>query len=583
MRSKVKILLILVALSFGATQVFARFESLLFPEVQLFGLIAYGGFLAICLAGIFCAAFIPNNWLRWGFGLLISLAGIMVGTFERTVQDHMSYDAFISMINASASLHEAWGQHGGAILTGCVQALLLFLGIGLGRPDPAPRHGKKLAAIPVVSLMALIGILFVRGGDGARGLPASYTGSAYALLYAYERATAEIQPREPVALPVANSENSDGDIVLLVDESISGQYLDINHPAGVRSGLKDSNAGVAVHNFGLAASISHCSAAVNYTLRHGGTRDAYRRINGSKPSIWSYAKTAGMETIYIDAQRTGKIFDNLMDEEELRDIDQWVQFEAVPIQRRDHAAADALADFLNDGKRQFIYVNKIGAHFPIHDKYPDAYLHYKPALQRGRFLDISDTGDRDGFTGSQDSWVRYRNAYRNTLLWNVGAFFDRLLSQADLGDATLIYTSDHGQNLHERGGTGVVTHCSPDPQPEEGLVPLTVLTSPQSSQVSGANDWARAAAQGNNRSSHFQIFPTILGMMGYDQTAVKSIYGSSLFTSGDDPFSFNYQFNARLGRSPQWKKINLQEIAGPPVTDYIAASGSAPKKVAAAR
>ena len=264
-----------------------------------------------------------------------------------------------------------------------MQALLLLLGIGLSTHRAGRAHSKKLIAAPLLILLVLAGILFIRGGDGARGLPPGYTGAAYSLLYGYERSTDVVAPRGPVSLPLVRPLNGDGDIVLLVDESISGQYLDINSDRGVYSGLKAPGKGVAVHNFGLAVSIAHCSAAVNYTLRHGGTRDDYVRINGTMPSIWSYARKAGLETVYIDVPRTDRIFNNMMDEAEAKDIDRWIQFDDVPIQRRDHAAADALAGLLNDGKRQFIYVQKIGAHFPIHDKYPDAYMRYRSA-QGGR-------------------------------------------------------------------------------------------------------------------------------------------------------------------------------------------------------
>jgi len=570
MLTKLKILLILAALALGSAQTVVRLESLITPELQPLSLIAYTALLGLCLVGIFSAAFIPVAVVRWSFALLISLAGVIVETYQSSVEDHMPYDAFISMINASGSLHEAWGQYAGAIVIGGVQALLLFLGIGLSIHHPVKAHSKKLIAAPLLILFVLAGILFIRGGDGARGLPASYTGAAYTLLYGYERSTEVIAPREPVKLPVVHPVNGDGDIVLLVDESISGHYLDINNPDGVRSGLLDPDSGVSTHNFGLAVSIAHCSAAVNMTLRHGGTRDDYVRINGSMPSIWAYAKKAGMETVYIDVPRTKRIFNNLMDESEMKDVDQWIEFDDVPIQRRDHASADALAGFLNDGKRQFIYLQKIGAHFPIHDKYPDEYMRYKPALPRGQFLHIADTGDREGFSGSRDSWVTYRNSYRNTLTWNVGAFFDRLLGQADLGGSTIIYTSDHGQNLHERGGTGVVTHCSPDPVPEEGLVPLVVLDTPEAAGQPGAIDWDDAIARGRDRSSHFQIFPTLLEMMGYDPEAVQAIYGKDLLTANQAPFAFNYQYNARLGRTPSWKEIDLDAIAWPPLSDYRA-------------
>src|SRR3546814_15752863 len=93
-------------------------------------------------------------------------------------------------------------------------------------------------------------------------------------------------------------------------------------------------------------------------------------------------------------------------------------------------------------------------------------------LPRGQHEDVSDTGNREGFGGTREDWRRYRNAYRNTLLWNVGAFFDRLFERADLSAATLVYQSDHGQDLPERANPGLNPPCSSDPVPAERLVPL---------------------------------------------------------------------------------------------------------------
>ena len=195
-------------------------------------------------------------------------------------------------------------------------------------------------------------------------------------------------------------------------------------------------------------------------------------------------------------------------------------------------------------------------------------MKYKPALPRGSWLNTSDTGDRTGFSGSPESWIRYRNSYRNTLIWNVGAFFDRILPKANMKNATIIYTSDHGQNLHERGGEGVTTHCSPDPVPEEGLVPLVVIDAANSPYKTAKWNWGDSVHAEFNRSSHFRIFPTMLEMMGYNQKQVTDLYGQNLFTRNADPFSFNYVFNARLGRDPEWKKIKLNDIAYPPISDF---------------
>ena len=77
--------------------------------------------------------------------------------------------------------------------------------------------------------------------------------------------------------------------------------------------------------------------------RYGGTRADYRRINATGPSLWAYAHRAGLRTVYIDAQRTGGALHNEMSGAERTEIDEFVQFDRVPVRNRDMAAADRLA------------------------------------------------------------------------------------------------------------------------------------------------------------------------------------------------------------------------------------------------
>jgi glucan phosphoethanolaminetransferase (alkaline phosphatase superfamily) len=327
--------------------------------------------------------------------------------------------------------------------------------------------------------------------------------------------------------------------------------------------------GVDIFNYGFAASIANCSADTNVTLRYGGTRADYMRINSTQPSIWQYARAAGLRTVYIDAQRTGGNLQNLMTELEKQDIDEFVQFDQTRVRDRDMAVADRLIALLGNDRAELVVVNKMGAHFPVHDKYPDDFMSYRPALPRGHFQEVADTGSRDGFNGRQDDWVLYRNAYQNTVLWNVGEFFQRLFRQGDLSNAVLIYTSDHGQDLHERGNPGLNTHCGGDPVEEEGLVPLVLI---QGSQLQTL-DWHGALAQNKDRSSHYNIFPTLLQLMGYDPAGVESAYGKSLNQPTEDAFTFNYRFNARLGAKPAWKHIDLDSIVTPPPAQTEMAAG----------
>jgi hypothetical protein len=532
-------------------------------SVLLFGAM----FLALTLA-LYLMAYIRQTLIRHVFALAMFVSAVFFDVYTRVTADYLTYSGFVSLVYSGGFIQEAAYQYRDALLRGVLSGLLLLFGIGL-----KPRHGLAVpnalrVAAPLCGVLLLSAVLFLRAGEGARGLPIMYTPLAYLNLFAYEALHNTVGPREPVTL-ARTSQAVGHDIVLIIDESISGNYLDINAPFGVHSNLKQARPGVDVFNYGYAASIANCSADTNVTLRYGGTRADYMRINSTLPSIWQYAKKAGLRTVYIDAQRTAGNLQNLMTETEKKDIDQFVQFDQTSVRDRDMAAAAKLIELLNDDQPELVVINKVGAHFPVHDKYPDAFMAYRPTLPRGQFTEVADTGERNGFNGQPDDWVLYRNAYKNTVLWNVGEFFARVFAQGNLNNALLIYTSDHGQDLHERGNPGLNTHCGGDPVEEEGLVPLVVI---QGSDLKTL-DWSAQLAANKDRSSHYNIFPTLLQLMGYDLAGIEAVYGKPLSVATADEFTFNYRFNARLGAKPEWKHIDLGSIVTPSQAPASVAAG----------
>lgn len=525
-----------------------------------FSLILYAGFFVMVTGALWVVSRLRATALRWALALFLFVAASFIGASEAILEDHLTYDGYLNLMGSAGFAGDVLAEHGARIGWSILLALPLLLAIGLP-PGRGPVLETRWMALPLGAFAVLTAMLFARGGDGARGLPGALTPVAYLALSTGEELAQGGAERRQVAMqpvPVASS----GDVVLIVDESVSARYLDIVDPAGVRTGLLTPPPGVAVHGFGVAASITNCSLGTNLTLRHGGTRDDYMKLNATGPAIWDFARKAGYRSVYLDAQRTGGGLHNGMTGAERARIDTFVQFDEVPVEQRDHAAAARLAQHLSNGVREFILVNKVGAHFPVHDKYPDSHAVHLPALPRGRFLGVADTGKRDGFDGKDGQWLRYRNAYRNTLLWKVGGFFDRLLAPGALHGATIVYTADHGQDLNERGGSGVHTHCSTDPVPEEGAVPLVVLT-----DSDGAGDWQQAAATNRDRASHYQIFPTLLNLMGYRAEDVRGVYGSGLHAPLQDELRFNARFHARLGREPEWRRIDPSALAGPPPGD----------------
>jgi len=562
-----KELLILVYLAAGCLGVAARIASFGASPEMLF----YFGLYGLLAISLLLTAYVENNALRCIYALLLFASAVFGQSVEQITDEPLTYDSFINLFNSIGFAGDALDQHMRPMAWAVLGALPLLAGIAL-KPRRAPALQRRLfSAAPVAGVLVLSAILFVRGGEGATGLPSAFPPLAYSTILLYESETAVSGPVRQVAIPRRGAVRRD--IVLVIDESVSGNYLDLNNPAGVRTGLAGPHPGIDILNYGYAASITNCSVGTNVTLRHGGTRAGYQAINATMPSIWDYARKAGLRTVYIDAQRTRGQLQNLMTEEERRGLDAFVQFDRVPVRDRDMAALSTLAGLLANRSAEFIIINKMGAHFPVQDKYPDSFMRYRPVLARGGYADVGDTGSRAGFGGSPDDWLRYRNSYRNALLWNVGAFFDRLFAHADLSNATLVYTSDHGQDLHERGNPGLDTHCSANPVAEEGLVPLVVI---QGSALRTL-DWRRNLESNRNRVSHYQIFPTLLALMGYDPAKVRAIYGDSLVERSRDALTFNTRFNARLGLKPVWKRIDPRRIVAPPPDRELRAAVGGPQ------
>jgi glucan phosphoethanolaminetransferase (alkaline phosphatase superfamily) len=544
--------MVLTALAIPLHTYLARFDQVGQSDSQALYLLL----LIACAVSTLFAAFTRSRALRLFYAISFALSVAFAYGYQAIMANFLTYDAFVTMVRARGFLGETLTQFASLLTVPVIAGLLVLAGVAI-----APRKGVQsaltegtVAALPLAAILGLTAMLYARGGDGATGLPSSIVTPAYSLLYGIEVLSADQGTREAVSLAY-REDDLNYDVVLVIDESIRGDFLDVGNIHGVTSNLLGGNR--AIHNFGLGASGTNCSEGSNLLLRFGGTRDNYNHTINTQPSIFHYAKHRGLKTVYIDGQRTGKRLHNGMDSDELSVIDEFVQLDAVEVVHRDIRIAEMIVERSRNGVSEFILVNKVGAHFPVHDKYPDEYMHFTPVLDRGKFVSISDTGERT----ADLTWDRYKNSYRNTLLWSVGKFFQVLLHEADLGRTFLIYTSDHGQNFGEKEW-GFNLHCSPDPSMSEGLVPMTVIT-----DVPAWSETAAAWAERNfERTSHYRIFPTLLKVMGYSDLRIRDKYGPSLFEEMADPMTFNYQFYARLGTKPLWRKVEISRDRKPNVS-----------------
>jgi glucan phosphoethanolaminetransferase (alkaline phosphatase superfamily) len=371
-------------------------------------------------------------------------------------------------------------------------------------------------------------------GEGKQtvGMPAAFHNLGLFAMYVIDPGPA--WAHADVSIP-RTAEPSARHIVLLVDESVSGDFIDLNVPRGATPFLASGPAGVA--NFGLATAASNCSNASNAVLRMGispqqlggGTKSFV-----ANPTIWKYAREAGFETTYIQAKDYAGTLQNFMYAEEIALIDHVLTVpEGTPPAARDSGVLELLLDTLQRSGRQFVYVNKQGAHFPYQRYAPQSGQRFQPTLGP-----LERIGDRQ----------RLVNTYLNAIHHAVDTFFERFLGQADLSGTAIIYTSDHGQNLLDDGKP--VTHCRRYGHNfYEVVVPLLAWAGDEPLRLR----LQRAARRNTGAASHFEIFPTLLILFGYDPVGVRERYHQSLFEPIEVPMGYvSGPISGRFGRTPTW-------------------------------
>ena len=547
--------LFIVATNDGAWQ---RLQGLGSPA-QASAFLALWG---VSAAALFCVAFSPYRTSRYAWTAVFVVCSLVAESYSLITRSHLGLADAEQLLGLLAFADNALDFYSRPLL---LAALVCLVGIvALNMPPfwhagPAA-HRSWLAAwllLPFVPVAATAGVLYVRGGHGTDGLPVQFTSQAFAVVLGLERLLAGPGPARKEVAIAPGGEPRARSVVVIMDESVRGDLLDINRRGGAYSGLLPYAPVMA--NFGVMSSIATCSAATNAAFRYGAARRSYLDDLATKPSIWRYAKKAGYRTIYIDGQRHNGGLMNLMTPEELADIDEHIQLPAdTRPMDRDIEIARRLRRIVGlDERATFVFVNKMGAHFPYEGKYPPERAAFQPVLKRTYFGNQIDPKDIE-WPQDEDPEMRtrLRNSYLNALAWNVGGFFDTLLAGLDLSQAALVYMADHGQNLNDDGKPGFHTHCSTGhASAAEGMVPLVVLTG-----LPALLARMREAAQSNRgRVSQFNVFPSVLALLGYRPRDIARSATSEPPLEADLPpgrQQFLSLFFVRLGRQPIWNSID---------------------------
>ncbi len=512
------ILAFLVVVNFG---IFSRI-GLLLDQGRLVTLVPFLIIWAIAVFAVLVAAFQPSVFLRGFWAIVIALSSAMSWGFYELSHSEMSVFDILSLWNArheAGRAAEFYEQH----LTSALFVLALgFLVIFLP-PNVTGRTKtwlRRLCWFPVLPIALIAGVVFAKDGGGSDAMPWQFRPAALSSLAGIKIAFLGTTSREPVKW-VPTKEHRSGSIIMLVDESVRADYIDLspgNRFTPQFAGLADQ-----FINFGPAASTGNCSSYSNVLMRYGVSRKDITGNANKNPSLWEYAKRSGYRTVFIDAQ-AGNIsnpglMQNFMTMREKSQIDGFYAIRGVPGADADGKLADIITKELAAPGPVFIYANKNGAHFPYDHAYPAEAAIFHPTMAESG---IDNTRSRIA-------------SYRNAISWSVDRFMGTVFANADLSNATLVYTSDHGQVFQ----SDRLTHCNVEsPDPRVGLVPLMVYTSDSSLRPLLQN----GAKQLNGKASQFQVAPTLLQLMGYRPEDIATSYDESLlmgsmrepaFTSGD--------------------------------------------------
>jgi glucan phosphoethanolaminetransferase (alkaline phosphatase superfamily) len=164
----------------------------------------------------------------------------------------------------------------------------------------------------------------------------------------------------------------------------------------------------------------------------------------------------------------------------------------------DLKAARWIDEKLRSSTGNFIWINKMGAHFPYASRYPAEAAIWQPALT-GREYDPAKRAE-------------LLNTYDNAIAYNLENFLRTVVNPETLENTIFVYTSDHGQTLSENGETWPQT----GPTRNEANVPVLIISARQLSVDTGF------------KASHQNLFSTLLDLMQVPSSSRVYSYAPSL-------------------------------------------------------
>ncbi|MFC5269506.1 sulfatase-like hydrolase/transferase [Adhaeribacter terreus] len=476
-------------------------------QVSITDFLAFAALFLLSGFSLAVLLLLKNRWLYWAFLVLLAPALFVSFSYRFISGYNFMYSDATTALNNLEMLPLAFGNFRTEML---LALLVTTLTIGFSwilRRKMKLRFSGLYSFLPVLATVLVA--LQVKNSNGViDDFSAIFRVPVDLAVAATNRLTQPVRQTVTVK-PVQQGVPK---LFLIVDESVTGGELSLNNPKLQTTPFLKVHATDFI-NFGIAASTTNQSDGSNIALMCGTRPEDLpdkNQLTLQRPNIFQFAKKAGYTTYYIDGQLTGKTLQNFVSPEDLKYIDHFWQpgddFPEEPRYMRDHLIAEKLTELAESAEKIFVYVVKVGAHWPYASAYPADSAFFQPTL-----------GKRSLYKDQE----RTLNTYHNALRWSVDEFWKKLHGNISTKDSTLIvYTSDHGQNLREAGFN--FAHASVfKASPQEAEVPLFIYDPakllPKNFQPKFPNQY-----------SHAYIFPTLLWLQGFPQEFIMKNYGPTL-------------------------------------------------------
>jgi lipid A ethanolaminephosphotransferase len=527
-------MVLLAGVAFAALSEFAEVEQALHQwrrrdvDNPVFNTLVFVGPYILGVFGLVLTWRHGPPWARW---TTLALAGIAVAAdLGFRLQNGIGFTPFeASLVWQEPQLvADALRFYAVEAFLGVGAALAMVAAVeGVNRRWPPGWTSVWVLVVPVLAILAYDRLLVVTHATVIE-FPLPYRVPLLAA-YAARYPTHYHGDREAPAFEARDEPLADH-IVFVMDESIRGDLLHLNGAVETTSPWLDAHR-EALLNFGVSCAPANLSGPSNLITQSGLRPDEIpdyelRSLKGA--TVFAYAERAGFATIYLNAQNPRRRPPNFMSVKDVAALDAYVELRE---QRPDLAewAIDRelpalVSAAIREHARSFTWVLKSGVHFPYGGKWPPGHDYEGPL-------------DRDDLDAGQEAIVR---DYLSALQWSSDGFLEALVDELrDLpGRILVVYTADHGQSLFEPhperpGWKGLRGHGTKGPvPPQQAFVPLLLM--PLDSGVAGKLrdrfDEGRV-----DRVSAFELFPTLLELMGYAPADVVPRYGPGLLDPGPRP------------------------------------------------